>query len=62
MEQETWIEKLLFRKLIGRRKTLHAGKMVLWVLLTILAITALYPVVFLIFGSFMGRDELEVYL
>lgn len=62
MEQETWIEKLLFRKLIGRRKTPHTGKMVLWVILTILAIAALYPVVFLISGSFMGRDELEVYL
>lgn len=34
------------------------GKAILWGMLTLLAIVALYPVFFLISGSFMGKDEL----
>lgn len=38
------------------------SKMVLWGLLGLLAVLALYPVCFLIMGSLMGNDELAGYL
>lgn len=38
---------------------LHPGRKILWGILIILAVMALYPVIFLIVGSLMGTDELE---
>ena len=38
------------------------GKKILWALLVLLGILALYPVLFLIIGSLMGNDELAAYL
>lgn len=38
---------------------LHPGRKILWGILIILAIVALYPVIFLVVGSLMGTDELE---
>ena len=38
------------------------SKIILWSLLGLLALLALYPVFFLIMGSLMGNDELAEYL
>ena len=40
----------------------HVGKAALWGILAALGLVALYPVFFLISGSFMGKDELGEYL
>ena len=45
-----------------QRKNFHAGQKLLWGLLALLALATLYPVIFLIAGSFMGQDELGTYL
>lgn len=56
--EEDWLENLIFRKIAGKLKTVHMGKAILWGILTLLAVAALYPVFFLTSGSFMGKDEL----
>ena len=38
---------------------LHLGRKAVWILLIVLALLAVYPVIFLIAGSLMGADELE---
>lgn len=38
------------------------GQKLLWGLLAVLAVAALFPVIFLIAGSIMGDDELSIYL
>lgn len=43
-------------------KTIHPGQKILWSFLAVLAVIALYPVFFLAAGSFMGNDELKLYL
>lgn len=44
------------------RQKAGIGKKILWVLLGLLGLLALYPVFFLIIGSLMGNDELAAYL
>ena len=46
----------------ARGKRAPIGKVFLWGILTVLAVVALYPVFFLVSGSFMGKDELRDYL
>lgn len=41
---------------------LKIGQKLLWGLLAVLAVAALFPVIFLVAGSIMGDDELGVYL
>lgn len=43
-------------------KKIHIGRKFLWGFLAVWAVIALYPVFFLIAGSFMGSDELRQYL
>ena len=50
------------KKVLSILNGLHFGKKILWIILMIFAVLALYPVFFLILGSFMGNDELAVYL
>ncbi len=38
---------------------LHLGRKAVWILLIVLALLAVYPVIFLSAGSLMGADELE---
>ncbi len=38
---------------------LHLGRKAVWILLIVLALLAVYPVIFLSTGSLMGADELE---
>ena len=38
---------------------LHLGRKVIWIILIVLALMAVYPVIFLSVGSLMGADELE---
>ena len=38
---------------------LHLGRKAVWSLLIVLALLAVYPVIFLSAGSLMGADELE---
>ena len=38
---------------------LHLGRKAVWILLIVLALLAVYPVIFLSVGSLMGADELE---
>ncbi|MCI8484201.1 MAG: carbohydrate ABC transporter permease [Lachnospiraceae bacterium] len=45
-----------------RKPPLPLGMKLLWGMLALLAALALYPVIFLIAGSFMGNDELRNYL
>lgn len=53
-------EKRMKEKIILKKETV--GKLFLWFILTVLAMLALYPVLFLVSGSFMGKDELWDYL
>ena len=57
-------DKFFGKKMTGydRIRKLHIVRKILWSLLALLAIIALYPVFFLIAGSFMGNDELLQYL
>ena len=50
-------EKVFDLKILNLKKA-HLGKAVLWGVLALLAAAALYPVFFLVSGSFMGKDEL----
>lgn len=50
------MRRILF---IGKVKI---GQKLLWGLLAVLAVAALFPVIFLIAGSIMGDDELGIYL
>lgn len=43
-------------------KQVRIGRKLLWGLLAVLAVLALYPVLFLLAGSLMGNDELKNYL
>lgn len=38
---------------------LHLGRKAIWIILIVLALMAVYPVIFLSVGSLMGADELE---
>ncbi len=58
LEQEPWLEYFFVNKLAGRFKGVSIGKWLLWGILAVLAVIALYPVFFLISGSVMGKDEL----
>lgn len=50
-------------QIAGKRfKNIHPGRKILWIFLAVLAVVALYPVFFLVAGSFMGNDELKQYL
>lgn len=61
MEKEL-SKKELSKKELMEKKGIHAGKLLLWGVLAILAAIALYPVFFLVSGSVMGEDELGAYL
>ncbi len=56
------MEKKLIKKELMEKKGIHAGKLLLWGVLAVLAAIALYPVFFLVSGSVMGEDELGSYL
>ena len=54
---ETKMEEKVFDLKILNLKKAHLGKAVLWGVLALLAAAALYPVFFLVSGSFMGKDK-----